>query len=1021
MAAIAWPEGPVVARVNGVEIKTADWRAEVTRQLRLATEQYQIDWNDRANIDRLPAFLDRELEHMVDLELLRQAAAREGITITEADVEKEAAVIGAHVVAGGQYKDLDAYLQANQLTPEGFRAQVYERILRERLLAVHGGTAEVEQVHARHILVDDEATAQEVLRKLAVGESFEALARAYSKDSGSRERGGDLGWVPPGVLEAGLDEAVFALGVGETSRPVRTRFGYHIVRVEERARRALAEPMASQRREEQFAEWLAAQRSASKIEKLYSSQLEGQETRFLPINLVTWPSPIRLPFQQQACYNPPPCGGGRSTDPERWEGSMSDPHYTDLDLLGINTIRMLAADAVQAAESGHPGMPMGMATAAYVLWTRFLRHNPANPAWANRDRFLLSAGHGSMLLYSLLHLSGYDLPLSELRRFRQWGSATPGHPERGLTPGVETTTGPLGQGFGNGVGVALAERYLAQQFNRPGYQVVDHYTYAIVSDGDLMEGVSAEAASLAGHWRLGKLIYLYDDNRITIEGPAGLSFTEDAPARFRAYGWQVQTVDGLDPVAVEEAIRSAQAERERPSLIDCRTHIAYGSPHKQDTAAAHGEPLGAEEVRLTKERLGWPLEPAFYVPEVVRGYFEELLEYWRHLEADWHALFERYRQAHPDLAAEFDRTMAGELPVGWQERLPHFSPGKPLATRSASGQVLNALAPAILGLVGGSADLAPSTKTYMEGLGDQQAATPGGRNLHFGVREHAMGAIVNGLAAHGGLRPFGATFLTFSDYQRPALRLSAIMGLPAVWVYTHDSILLGEDGPTHQPIEHLASLRAIPRLVTIRPADANETAVAWQVALEREGPVALILTRQDLPVFDRAQMAPAAGLRRGAYTLLEAPDGRPDLILIGTGSEVALAVEARERLAGRGIGARVVSMPSWELFEIQPEAYRQEVLPDEVPVRLAVEAGSPQGWERYVGPFGAVLGIRGRFGASAPRQVLAAQYGLTADDVVARAEELLEGFAERAGLMERQIVCVREREARAPRPASGAR
>ncbi len=683
---------------------------------------------------------------------------------------------------------------------------------------------------------------------------------------------------------------------------------------------------------------------------------------------------------------------------------MPNARYTDLDLLAINTIRMLAVDAVQAAESGHPGMPMGMAAPAYVLWTRFLRQNPANPVWVDRDRFVLSAGHGSMLLYALLHLSGYDLPLEELKRFRQWGSMTPGHPERGLTPGVETTTGPLGQGFGNGVGMAIAERYLGQLFNRPDYNVVDHYTYGIVSDGDMMEGVASEAASLAGHLGLGKLIYLYDDNRVSIEGSTELAFSEDVPLRFQAYGWHVQRVDGLDLVAVEEAIRAARAERERPSLIDVRTHIGYGSP-KQDTAAAHGEPLGAQEVKATKRNLGWPLEPKFLIPDEVRGYFVEQLEYWRHLEADWHALFERYRQSYPDLAAQFERAMAGELPEGWQERVPQFAPGKAIATRNASGEVMNAIAAVVPTLIGGSADLAPSTKTYLKGLGDQEAATPGGRNLHFGVREHAMGAAVNGMAAHGGVRPFGATFFVFSDYMRPSLRLSAVMEIPCIWIYTHDSIFVGEDGPTHEPIEHLAALRAIPHLVTIRPADANETAVAWQVALERSGPTALVLTRQNVPVFDRSQMAPASELRWGAYTLADAQSHKPDLILIGTGSEVSLALEARTLLAARRIQARVVSMPSWELFDAQPEAYRAQVLPGDVPVRLAVEAGSPQGWERYVGPFGGVLGIRNRFGASAPYKVLAEKYGFTADDVVAHAEELLQGFQEKARTMQGLLSC----------------
>ncbi len=683
---------------------------------------------------------------------------------------------------------------------------------------------------------------------------------------------------------------------------------------------------------------------------------------------------------------------------------MGNPSYTEADQLNINAIRMLSIDGVQAAKSGHPGMPLGMAAPAYVLWTRFLRHNPANPLWPDRDRFVLSGGHGSMLLYSLLHLSGYELPLEELKRFRQWGSLTPGHPERGITPGVETTTGPLGQGFGNGVGMAIAERFLGQLFNRPGYEVVNHYTYALLGDGDLMEGVTAEAASLAGHLGLGKLIYLYDDNRISIEGSTSLSFTEDVPKRFAAYGWHVQSVDGLDLPAIEAAIRAAQNERERPSLIAVRTHIGYASP-KQDTAAAHGEPLGEEAVRQTKEKLGWPQEPPFYVPDEVRGYFQEQQEYWGHLEAEWHGLFESYRQEFPDLAADFERAMAGELPAGWQERIPQFAPGKPIATRSASGEVMNAIAPAIPTFIGGSADLSPSTKTYLKGLGDQEAGNPGGRNLRFGVREHGMGAILNGMAVHGGVQPFGSTFFVFSDYMRPAVRLSALLEAPVTWVFTHDSIFVGEDGPTHEPVEHLASLRAIPHLVTIRPADANETAVAWRVALERKGPVVLALSRQNLPIFDRNIVAPAAGLERGAYTLLDADGGKPDLILIGTGSEVALAVEARTALAAEGIQARVVSMPSWELFEEQPEAYREQVLPANVPVRLAIEAGSPMGWERYVGPFGGVVGIAGRFGASAPYQVLAKEYGFTVENVVAQAKALLQGLKEKAGLLQNILAC----------------
>jgi len=678
---------------------------------------------------------------------------------------------------------------------------------------------------------------------------------------------------------------------------------------------------------------------------------------------------------------------------------MPTARYTDLDQLAINTIRMLAVDAVQAAESGHPGMPMGMAAPAYVLWTRFMRINPANPQWVDRDRFILSAGHGSMLLYALLHLSGYELSLDELKRFRQWGSLTPGHPEYGLTQGVETTTGPLGQGFGNGVGMAIAERFLASMFNRPGYEVVNHYTYAIVGDGDMMEGISSEAASLAGHLGLGKLIYLYDDNRISIEGCTDLAFTENVAARFEAYGWHVQKVDGLDLPAIEEAIRVAQTVKDRPSLIDIRTTIACGSPGKAGTAAAHGEPLGVEEVRATKQNLGWPQEPTFYVPDEVRGYFSEQLEYWRHLEADWHALFERYRQEYPDLAQQFEAVMAGKLPAGWKDKLPQFSPAKAMATRSASGEVMNAIAAAIPTFIGGSADLAPSTKTYLKGQGDQEKDSPGGRNLHFGVREHGMGAAVNGMAVHGGVHPFGATFFVFSDYMRPSVRLSALMEIPSVWIFTHDSIFVGEDGPTHEPIEHLAALRAIPHLVTIRPADANETRVAWEVAMERRGPTALILSRQNLPVFDRTQVAPAEGLYQGAYILADTK-GKPDLILIGTGSEVSLALEARNTLATRGIQARVVSMPSWELFEAQSEEYQEKVLPSDVLVRLSIEAGSPMGWDRYVGPFGAVLGIRNRFGASAPYKVLAEKYGFTVDNVVAQAESLLQSLPEKVSVMQ---------------------
>ncbi len=666
------------------------------------------------------------------------------------------------------------------------------------------------------------------------------------------------------------------------------------------------------------------------------------------------------------------------------------PHHNNLDQLCINTIRTLAMDAVQKAKSGHPGLPMGAAAMAYVLWTRFLKHNPTNPAWPDRDRFVLSAGHGSMLLYSLLHLTGYDLPLEQLKNFRQWGSQTPGHPEHGLTPGVETTTGPLGQGFGNGVGMAITERFLAAYFNRPGHTIVDHYTYAIVSDGDLMEGVASEAASLAGHLKLGKLIYLYDDNRISIEGSTDLTFTEDRALRFQAYGWHVQHVDGNDLEAVAAAIRAAQAETERPSLIIARTTIGYGSPHKQGTAEAHGEPLGEDEVRATKEALGWPLEPAFYIPDEALAHFRQAIPRGQACEADWRRRFTAYAQAYPDLAAEWERAQKGELPAGWDADIPTFPPDpKGMATRAASGTVMNAFAPRLPLFIGGSADLAPSTRTLLKGTGNFAAGNYGNRNMRFGVREHAMGAILNGMALHRGVIPFGATFFVFSDYMRPAIRLAAITKLPVIYVFTHDSIGVGEDGPTHQPVEHLAALRAIPHLIVIRPADANETAVAWKVAIEhREGPVALILTRQNVPIFDRTRYASAEGLRRGAYIMAEADNGKPDIILIGTGSEVQLVLAAREELAKRGIAARVVNMPSWELFDRQSREYRESVLPPEITARLAVEAGVPQGWHRYVGLSGDVIGLE-RFGASAPYQVIMQHLGFTVENVVARALALL--------------------------------
>ncbi len=665
---------------------------------------------------------------------------------------------------------------------------------------------------------------------------------------------------------------------------------------------------------------------------------------------------------------------------------------SQLDELCINTIRMLAVDSVEKAKSGHPGMPMGAAAMAYVLWTRFLRHNPSNPNWPDRDRFVLSAGHGSMLLYSLLHLSGYDLPLEELRNFRQWNSKTPGHPEYGLAPGVETTTGPLGQGFANGVGMAIAERYLAAHFNRPGHDIVDHYTYGIVSDGDLMEGVSHEAASLAGHLGLGKLIYFYDDNHISIEGNTDITFTENRTARFVAYGWHVQrVVDGNNLKELEKALLTAQKETTRPSLIAVRTHIGFGSPNKQDTAKAHGEPLGEEEIKLTKQNLDWPLEPNFLIPQEVLNHFRNAVDKGKALEDQWQASFLAYKQHYPELAEEWQRWISGQLPHGWQNAIPTF-PANPkgTATRVSSGIVLNALAVKVANLVGGSADLAPSNKTLIEGHTDFQANNYEGRNLRFGVREHAMGSILNGMALHGGVYPYGGTFLVFSDYLRPAIRLAALSKLKVIYVFTHDSIGLGEDGPTHQPIEHLAALRAIPNLTVIRPCDANETAQAWKAALQHQnGPVALALTRQSIPTLDREKYGPAVGLHHGAYILSEADNAKPDIILIASGSEIEIALAAAETLNTKNLAVRVVSMPSWELFEAQPQEYRRQILPSDVKVKVAVEAGSPQGWDRYVGEMGQVIGLD-HFGASAPYQVLYEKFGISAEHVVEKALELVE-------------------------------
>lgn len=656
----------------------------------------------------------------------------------------------------------------------------------------------------------------------------------------------------------------------------------------------------------------------------------------------------------------------------------------DVDELCINTIRMLSADAVEKANSGHAGMPMGAAAMAYVLWTRFLKHNPANPGWPDRDRFVLSAGHGSMLLYSLLHFTGYDLSLEALKNFRQWGSKTPGHPEFRHTPGVETTTGPLGQGFGNAVGMAIAERFLAAHFNRPGHEIVSHYTYAIVSDGDLMEGVSHEAASLAGHLGLGKLIYLYDDNHISIEGNTDIAFTEDRASRFEAYGWHVQQVkDGNDMAAIEKALLSAQKEDLRPSLIAVRTHIGYGSPNKQNSASAHGEPLGPEEIKLTKENIGWPLEPEFHIPKEALNRFRKAIERGKQWESGWQERYSAYEKAYPELAKEWNQWVSNDLPAGWDKDLPDFPADKKgMATRVASGKALNAIAPNLPNLIGGSADLAPSNKTVVNGEDFFQKDSYHGRNFHFGVREHGMGSILNGIALHGGLIPYGGTFLIFSDYMRPSIRLAALMGLKVIYVFTHDSIGLGEDGPTHQPVEQLAALRAIPNLTVIRPCDANETIEAWRVALNsNQGPVALALTRQNLPTLDRNVVAPADGLGRGAYILKDAPNGNPDLILLASGSEVPIAIEAANKLEEKDKAVRVVSMPSWELFERQSQEYRHEVLPPDIKVRVAIEAGITQGWHRYVGDNGRVIGVD-HFGASAPYQTLYEKFELTSEKVV---------------------------------------
>jgi transketolase len=669
----------------------------------------------------------------------------------------------------------------------------------------------------------------------------------------------------------------------------------------------------------------------------------------------------------------------------------------ELSWRSINAIRALSMDAVEQAQSGHPGTPMALAPAAYVLWTRFLRYNPRNPEWPDRDRFVLSCGHASMLLYSVLYLSGYDLSLEDIKQFRQWDSRTPGHPERGHTPGVETTTGPLGQGFGNAVGMAIAERLLAEHFNRPGHPVIDHRVWAFASDGDLMEGVSSEAASIAGHLRLGKLTVVYDDNHITIDGDTALSFSEDVGRRFEAYGWHVVKVaDGNDLSAIAAAYESAQREHTRPTLVMLRTIIADPAPSKRNTADAHGAPLGAEEVRRTKEIMGWPLEPSFFVPDDALAHWREAIGRGDDAEAAWRKRYDAYAASHPSLAQEFDRWLSGKPADGWDAKLPVFTPASgPLATRQASGQALQAIAASLPNFVGGSADLGGSTGTTLK-QGGVFGPVSSGRTFHWGVREHGMAACLNGIAAHGGLRPFGSTFLVFSDYMKPAIRLAAIMRLPVIYIGTHDSIGLGEDGPTHQPVEHLAMLRAIPNLVTLRPADATETVEAWRLAVEREeGPTMLVLSRQKLPILDRTTLKPGEHVRRGAYVLLDPAGSAPiDAILIATGSEVYVALDAAGQLNRRGIRVRVVSMPSWELFAAQSPAYRDEVLPPSVRARVALEAAGPMGWTRWTTDDGVMLGLE-RFGASAPGERLYQEFKLAPEHIMKTVEQLLQNKEKR--------------------------
>jgi len=660
-----------------------------------------------------------------------------------------------------------------------------------------------------------------------------------------------------------------------------------------------------------------------------------------------------------------------------------------LDELCVDTIRTLSIDAVQKANSGHPGLPLGAAPMAYVLWQRHLRHNPRDPHWPDRDRFVLSAGHGCMLLYSLLHLTGYDLSLDDLKAFRQWGSKTPGHPETHLTPGVEATTGPLGQGTANAVGMAIAERFLAARYNRPGQTIVDHRTFALVGDGDLMEGISSEAGSLAGHLKLGKLKYLYDDNHVSLDGPTSQAFTEDVLRRYEAYGWQVLRVErgNTDLEAIDAAIRAAIAEEDRPSIVAVRTTIGYGSPHKAGTSAAHGSPLGVEEVALTKKDLGWEWTEAFYEPPEALKHFRTALERGAKLEADWERRFEAWAGANPELAEEWRTARKGGLPAGWDAKLPSWKPGESLATRVASGKAINALAPQVPWLLGGDADLSESTKTKIESAGDFDGVTGQGNNIHYGVREHAMAAMANGMSWHGGVRPFVATFFCFSDYMRPSIRLAALNELPTIFVWTHDSIGLGEDGPTHQAVEQLMSLRLMPHFTIIRPGDANETVEAWRAIMEhREGAIGLVLCRQNVPVLDRS--GARGDVSRGGYVLAEASGGAPKVILMATGSELQLAVAGRQKLEAEGVPTRVVSMPCWEFFDKQPRAYRDDVLPPGVRARISIEAGVTLGWQKYVGDGGGSIGVD-RYGASAPGEVVLREYGFTADHVVAFARGVL--------------------------------